>query len=133
MMSMALCTVKLKSSKSEILSCMGFFIILRLYGCVSKFVAGEGFSVMAEIRNSYGKQLNNCIIELREKDGTILDGPDMIPGKFHKIFTVGPNKADYLINIICAGYKAYQISVAYGEVVTPNRPLILGKVTMKLL
>lgn len=109
------------------------FLSLGIYGCSSKFIAGEGFSVMAELCSAHGKQLNTCTIELQNQDGEILEGPDGIPGKFHKIFTVSSHKTNYLVVISCPGFKNYQISATYGENVTPIRPLRLGMITMESL
>lgn len=107
------------------------FLILGIYGCSSKLIVGEGLSVLAEIRDTQGKQLNSCTIELQNHAGEVLDGPDNIPGKFHKVFIVAPNKAGYLISISCPGFKTYQVLATFGENVTPIRPLRLGALTME--
>jgi hypothetical protein len=96
-------------------------------------VSGEGFSVMAELRNAQDKQLNSCSIELYNHDGIILDGPHSIPGKFHKVFIVPPNKANYFVNILCPGFKNYEIMTTYGEDVSHLKPLKLGIIKMELL
>lgn len=123
----------MKNIKLEKICFLGLFLSLGIYGCSSKFIAGEGLSVLAEIRDTQGKQLNSCAIELQNKDGEILDGPDNVPGKFHKVFTIIPNNVDYLISISCPGFKTHEITATYGEDVTPIRPLRLGKITMESL
>lgn len=123
----------MKNTKLEKIYCLGLFLILSLCGCGSKFIAGEGFSVMAELRSTQGKQLNICTIELQNQDGEILEGPDRIPGKFHKVFIVSSHKVKYLVIITCPGFKAYQISATYGGNVTLIRPLRLGVITMDSL
>ncbi|MGI9227276.1 MAG: hypothetical protein ACR2PU_00650 [Gammaproteobacteria bacterium] len=113
------------------LCCFGLFLILVLYGCGSKCIAEGGLSVLAEIRDPQGKQLNSCKIELQNQDRKILEGSDSIPGKFHKVFIVAPHRANYLVNISCPGFKTYQTLAKYGESVTPLRPLRLGVITME--
>lgn len=112
--------------------CCFVLLILSIFGCSPNVLTGEGFSVLAEIRDAKGKQLNDCLIELQNQDGQILEGPINVPGKFHKVFIVAPNQADYLIEISCPGFKKYKMSVTYGENVTPYRPLRLGVIMMEI-
>jgi len=130
---MSLCKVKLKNTTSENIRFIGILFIFVACGCGTKFTAGEGFSVMAELYNSSGKQLNNCTIKLLNQEGKVLVGPENIPGKFHKVFVVTSNKASYLVSILCPGFKTYQTHVTYGEDVTPVTPLRLGEITMESL
>lgn len=123
--------VKLKNTKSNICCSIILLLILCLGGCGSKLVTKGGLSVLAEIQNTHGQQLNICEIELQNQDGKTLQGPDSIPGKFHKVFIVAPKQADYLVIISCPGFKTYQTSATYGENVTPIRPLRLGVITME--
>ncbi len=125
--------VKLKDIKLGKFCCLDLFLILGLCGCASKLILGDGFSVMGELRNVHGKQLNVCTIELQSQDGKIISGPDNIPGKFHKVFIVALREADYLISISCPGFKTYEITATYGEDVTHIRPLRIGKITMESL
>lgn len=122
--------VKLKNTKTKIYSCIVLLFILSLGGCGSKFVTKGGLSVLAEIQNSQGQQLNICEIELQNQDGKTLQGPDSIPGKFHKVFIVAPKQADYLIIIYCPGFKTYQTDAIFGVNFTPVTPLKLGVITM---
>ncbi len=110
---------------------MVLLLILGIGGCGSRFITQDGLSVLAKIQNKQGQQLNICEIELQNQDGKSLQGPDSIPGKFHKVFIVPPHQADYLVVISCQGFKAYQTSVIYGENVTSIRPLRLGVITME--
>lgn len=133
MLSVQACKVNLKNTTREYLRYIGLFLVSVLCGCGSKYTPGEGFSVMGELYNSRGKQMNNCTIRLLNQEGNVLDGPDNIPGKFHKIFVVSSNKTNYVVDILCPGYKTHQNHVTYGEDVTPITPLKLGEVTMKSL
>ena len=112
---------------------MVMLFVSGLYGCGSIFTAGEGFSVMGELYNSSGKQLDTCTIKLVNQEGKVLDGPVNIPGKFHKKYVVASNKANYLVSILCPGFEIYQVYVTYGEDATPIMPLRLGEVLMKSL
>lgn len=125
--------IKLKNSKSKICCCIVLLLILGLGGCGSSFVTKGGLSVLAEIQNTQGQQLNICEIELQNQQGKTLQGPDSIPGKFHKVFIVAPYQADYLIVISCPGFKVYQTSATYGENITPIKPMKLGVITMELV
>ena len=125
--------VKLKCTKSNIYCCIVLLFILCIGGCGSRYVTKDGLSVLAEIQNTQGRQLNNCEIELQNIDGKTLQGPDSIPGKFHKVFIVAPKQADYLVIISCRGFKSYQTDVIYGENATSIRPLRLGVITMESL
>ena len=89
--------------------------------------------MFAEIRDIQGKQLNNCSIELQNQDGKFLDGSDNVPGKFHKVFIITSRKTEYLISILCAGFKTHVTSVTYRDDVTPIKPLKLGIITMEPL
>ena len=123
--------VKLKNTKSKKYCSIVLLLILGLCGCGSRYVTKDGLSVLAEIQNTQGRQLNICEIELQNQDGKTLQGPDSIPGKFHKVFIVAPKQADYMVIISCPGFKVYQTDAIYGENVTSIRPLRLGVITME--
>ena len=114
-----------------LLCCFVSLLMLSVVGCGSRYVAGDWFSVIAEIENAQGKQLNICEISLQNLAGEMLHTPDSIPGKFHKVFNVSQNAADYVIKISCPGYKIYETEVTYGENVTPVRPLKIGVIVME--
>ena len=125
--------IRLGNTKHEMLCCLVLIIVHGLFGCSSKFIAGDTLSILAEIRDIQGQQLNNCTIQVQNQNGEILDGPDSIPGKFHKVFIVASRKANYLISISCPGFKTYQTSAIYGVNITSIRPLRLGVIIMKAL
>lgn len=112
--------------------CCLVLLILSIFGCSSNILTGEEFSVLGKISDSKGKQLNDCLIELQNQDGKNLEGPINVPGKFHKVFIVAPNQAEYLIEISCPGFRKYKTSATYGENVTPYRPLRLGVIMMEI-
>ncbi len=128
-----LCKINLKNPAREIFYFIGPLIIFGLCGCGSKYIAGKGFSVMAELYDSSGKQLNNCSIKLLNHEEKVLNGPYNIPGKFHKVFVIPSNMAKYIVEIICPGYKSHQTYVTYGEDVSPITPLRLDEIMMKPL
>ena len=123
--------VKLKNTKFKIYCCIVLLFILCLDGCGSRYVTNGGLSILAEIQNTQGQQLNICEIELQNLDGKTLQGPDSIPGKFHKVFIVAPKQADYLVIIYCPGFNTFQTSANYMSDITPFRPLRLGVISME--
>lgn len=114
-----------------LLFCFVLLSASSVIGCGSRYVAGDWFSVIAEIENTQGEQLNICEISLQSLAGEMIHAPDDIPGKFHKIFNVSYNVADYVIKIYCPGYKIYKTEVVYGENVTPVNPLEIGIIVME--
>ena len=105
--------------------------IINLPGCASDYVVGDWFSVIAELENEQGKQLNHCEIALQNSRGKTIVAASSIPGKFHKIFKVPHNIMCYEVIIYCSGYKPYKNTVLYRVDVSPVLPLKIGIVTME--
>ena len=123
--------VKLNKIYTRVICSFVLLLTLDLIGCGSQYVVGDWFSVIGEIEDNQGQQLNTCEISLQNRAGKMLQAPSRIPGKFHKAFVVPDKKLDYIVSISCPRYKVYQTRITYGENVTPVQPLKLGVIVME--
>lgn len=116
---------------SKIIFFLYALISFGLFGCGPHFAFDHWFSVIGEIKNELGKQVNSCAITLLDHEEKTIEAADSIPGKFHKIFHVRPEASEYIILIYCPDYKPIRRSVTYTQTVTPVRPLNMGVVIVE--
>lgn len=107
-------------------------VLLASTSCLTLGPADGGFKVYGTIRSDEGEPLNNCSVELLDKNNKPFFGQARTTGEvLNTQFTVAPYEADYWLVISCPGHESQRVLVKYGEDTSPSKPLEVRDVVMK--
>ena len=107
-------------------------ISFSLYSCYLFGPADGAFRVSGTIVSEAGNPLNNCSLELQDKNGVpTLNGALPTKSEIEHLFVVAPYQADYWLLLSCPDYETRKIAVSYGKTVSPAKPLDLGRIEIK--